>query len=586
MSSSELASFVRVADRKELAEKGVIVATPGDRPLAVFDHDGDVFAIDNRCPHMGFPMHKGTVKDGIVTCHWHEARFELCGGCTFDLWADDVAAFETRVEGDDVFVCTSPRQPADRGYFLRRLNHGLQHSISLIQAKSILGLRRLGVDWTEILQEVATFGAAHHDNWGQGMTLLTIAGNLVDRLSEETAFHAVLRAARQVALDCSEAVPAREREPMSEGEPPAKRLSRWLNSWVQCRHRDAAERVVLTAVKQFGDSPELNDIVFTAANERVYAQIGHVFDATNKTFELLDNIGWQYAADLLPLVTQQMVEARGVEEESHWHHPVEIIEPLRQVEAELPTLLASDRVDWTEPDGLMDVLLGDDAQAIIDLLKNELANGAPPLELSSRICLAAAMRLARFAMTNEVTDWFNPRHTFIYANAVHQAIRRNPSPGIVRGLFHAALSVYQDRFLNVPAARLPDIGSVNQLPDDADELRDAMLETLNRHADVEAAAGIVLRYLRCGHDPNRLIDTLAFATSREDLDFHAMQVLEAGVQQMEQWPDDPERREWIFVGIARQLAAFCPTPRAAHQLAMIAKRLDRGEKMYENGEPV
>ena len=38
----------------------------------------------------GFPLDRGSVEDGILTCHWHHARFELASGCTFDLWADDV----------------------------------------------------------------------------------------------------------------------------------------------------------------------------------------------------------------------------------------------------------------------------------------------------------------------------------------------------------------------------------------------------------------------------------------------------------------------------------------------------------------
>ena len=54
-------------------------------------HDKDrVFALDNRCPHMGFPLDRGSVEDGTLTCHWHHARFDLASGCTFDLWADDV----------------------------------------------------------------------------------------------------------------------------------------------------------------------------------------------------------------------------------------------------------------------------------------------------------------------------------------------------------------------------------------------------------------------------------------------------------------------------------------------------------------
>src|SRR5580700_8762778 len=40
--------------------------------------DGErVFAVDNRCPHMGFPLNRGSVSDGILTCHWHHARFDL-----------------------------------------------------------------------------------------------------------------------------------------------------------------------------------------------------------------------------------------------------------------------------------------------------------------------------------------------------------------------------------------------------------------------------------------------------------------------------------------------------------------------------
>jgi len=39
---------------------------------------------------MGFPLDRGSVEDGILTCHWHHARFDFASGCTFDLWADDV----------------------------------------------------------------------------------------------------------------------------------------------------------------------------------------------------------------------------------------------------------------------------------------------------------------------------------------------------------------------------------------------------------------------------------------------------------------------------------------------------------------
>jgi nitrite reductase/ring-hydroxylating ferredoxin subunit len=35
--------------------------------IALFYHNSKVYAVDNRCPHMGFPLSKGTVKDSILT---------------------------------------------------------------------------------------------------------------------------------------------------------------------------------------------------------------------------------------------------------------------------------------------------------------------------------------------------------------------------------------------------------------------------------------------------------------------------------------------------------------------------------------
>jgi nitrite reductase/ring-hydroxylating ferredoxin subunit len=68
-------------------------------------HDKNrVFALDNRCPHMGFPLDRGSVEDGTLTCHWHHARFDLASGCTFDLWADDVPTCLAEVRDGEVWV--------------------------------------------------------------------------------------------------------------------------------------------------------------------------------------------------------------------------------------------------------------------------------------------------------------------------------------------------------------------------------------------------------------------------------------------------------------------------------------------------
>ena len=69
---------------EEVRARGCTVVTGGGHAIAVFPIGERFAAVDNRCPHMGFPLDRGTVSNGILTCHWHHARFDLSSGGTFD----------------------------------------------------------------------------------------------------------------------------------------------------------------------------------------------------------------------------------------------------------------------------------------------------------------------------------------------------------------------------------------------------------------------------------------------------------------------------------------------------------------------
>ena len=43
--------------------------------IALFNVDGKIFATDNQCPHMGYPLTRGAVRQGILTCDWHGRSF-------------------------------------------------------------------------------------------------------------------------------------------------------------------------------------------------------------------------------------------------------------------------------------------------------------------------------------------------------------------------------------------------------------------------------------------------------------------------------------------------------------------------------
>src|ERR1051325_10943873 len=97
MTRTASSALVRTASLAELRAAGRLVVRVGSNVVCLFADGDGVFAVDNRCPHMGFPLHRGSVADGILTCHWHHARFDLCTGGTFDQWADDLRRFPVEI---------------------------------------------------------------------------------------------------------------------------------------------------------------------------------------------------------------------------------------------------------------------------------------------------------------------------------------------------------------------------------------------------------------------------------------------------------------------------------------------------------
>src|SRR5882724_10045849 len=99
----DLANASSIGSAAALREAGHLVGKVSDLPVVVFWDRGRAWAIEDRCPHMGFPLHRGSVHDGLLTCHWHHARFDLEGGGTLDPFADNVRTFPVQVEDGAVY---------------------------------------------------------------------------------------------------------------------------------------------------------------------------------------------------------------------------------------------------------------------------------------------------------------------------------------------------------------------------------------------------------------------------------------------------------------------------------------------------
>src|SRR6516162_4125973 len=246
--------FVRAGSLEDIKAKGRLVVHGRHRPILVVHESGQVFALDNRCPHMGFPLDRGSIEDGILTCHWHHARFELASGCAFDLWADDAPTCPVEIRGGgEIWVrpIFGNADPAE--HWRRRLADGLAHNLNLVMAKAVHGQLAAGQPPSAVIRQAALFGARNRDGWDTGLTILTALGSLLPFLSEEDTYLALFHGARRVAADCDGAAPRRDRTPLTNGPEP-RTLKRWLRRWAAVRHRDAAERTLLTAIAH-GASP-------------------------------------------------------------------------------------------------------------------------------------------------------------------------------------------------------------------------------------------------------------------------------------------------------------------------------------------
>jgi nitrite reductase/ring-hydroxylating ferredoxin subunit len=586
--------FVRVGTLKELKAKGRLVVHGQHRPILLVHADGRVFALDNRCPHMGFPLERGSVADGILTCHWHHARFAVASGCTFDLWADDVPTCPVEIRvGGEIWVKPVFGYADPVGHWRQRLADGLAHNLSLVIAKAVHGLLITGQPPSEVVRQAALFGTRNRDGWGTGLTILSALGQLLPILPDEVMHLALFHGARHVADDCDGAAPRRDRAPLAS-RPDLATLKRWLRRWVTVRHREAAERTLLTAVAGDCSPAALADLLFAAETDRAYAAGGHSLDFINKAFECLDIIGWEHAADVLPSVVRQMVAARGAEESTAWRQPIDLIALCQEAALDLPRLLASRSArSWSDHTALAEKLLADDPVAIIDALKAAAQAGASAADLGGALAYAAALRVARFGTANEHSDWETAHHVFTYTNAIHQALKRistgetelGAPVEAVRSLLHGAMALYLARYLNVPPVPLPGEGydQLDELPVAAGEICTALLDAFDRQQQVDVAARLVARYLLLGHAPATLIATLAQALLREDAGFHAYQMLEAGVRQFLEWGNTTQGRH-VLIAVARYLAAHSPTERALLQTADIARRLMRGGELHREAE--
>ncbi|WP_195575072.1 Rieske (2Fe-2S) protein [Paenibacillus sp. 1001270B_150601_E10] len=575
--------WIQAGTVEELREHGPKLIKGG---IVVIYHEDRVHALDNRCPHLGFPLHMGSLCNGILTCHWHHARFDVCSGGTLDPWADDVPVHDLTVQDGSIWVNPNSRNGNQVQRYKERLLNGIEQNIGLVIAKAIVGLMEAGVSEKEIAAIGIEIGVKQRrQGWGSGLTILTAMMNILPKLDKQGRILALFQGLLHTARDLAGSGTRFLLDPLPITDVSEERLTEWYRDCIEVRDTRGAERVLLTLVQAGTSDKRLFSMMNMAATDHFYINGGHTLDFHNKAFESLKYVEHDKRNDVLASLVPMFGNASRSEELHSWQSPINLVQPLKEAFEELSNKgIPTDRAGGStlEEEELLQALLGDDPLRTVSMLKEALLEGASPVRISQIAALAAAERVVRFHTHNDFGDWISVLHTFTHAHAVHEGLIRSADSWLVRGIFHTAATIYLDRFLNIPAAPRPSAtGTTENVPQPSE-----LLEILDKQQQVAQAAEWVIRYLRSGGKPEPLFNVLGHALLREDAEFHSFQMYEAAMAEYDRWasesgPFAEKACETLILAVTRYLAAHAPTSREIPHTATIAWRLHRGEKLFE-----
>jgi 3-phenylpropionate/trans-cinnamate dioxygenase ferredoxin subunit len=100
-----MGGFVKVASTSELAPGQARLVNIKGKEIALFNIEGNFFALENACTHEEGPLAEGDIEGHEVTCPWHGARFDIRTGEVLCAPAyEDAARYNVRVIGTDIEV--------------------------------------------------------------------------------------------------------------------------------------------------------------------------------------------------------------------------------------------------------------------------------------------------------------------------------------------------------------------------------------------------------------------------------------------------------------------------------------------------
>ena len=525
------AHWIRVAALGDVpAGEAKAVKLGESRSIALFNVGGRIFATDNQCPHMGYPLTRGAVRDGILTCDWHGRSFDLEGGGCFNYECDDLQTFAVDVRDDEIWI-----QPGDAAYkrrdeHLRLLWEGLLSEDRWTISKAIALLLKGKVPEEEIVQMILRhLGrriASSEDAEGGGDVSRLINGLKVGKRYQDADRLMVLATAA-----CSVAGKSADRLDVVPLPGPVawESIDRWTRMFSHDGQAGRIERCLFTA-HHHGYQDRILPLLYECAVEPHFLGLADNLLSLGYLAEIVESFGWERSSEVVFNLGARLVGRRRGEPERFRRDAVGLMTSmLPDIDASDPS--SSSALDYDE-DQFVNELLSVNIERSFNAVNSALKGGVKLDRLITTMVLLAADRMARTPV-NVDAGWGPLTMELNLAASLRTAQRQGGDRVAAKGLFQAAWQVFANRWLNIPVRSLtaPLGGGTLDVPDE-DTGVGVVLKSISS-LNVQDVGRQVLEYLNSGYSGDRLLYEMGRAVLWDDTNTQVLPTLRTVFEEWE-----------------------------------------------------
>lgn len=583
--SSPQTNFVKVADLKDVQESTPKAVKVEGRSIALFQHQGNIYATDNQCPHMGYPLTRGRVRNGVLTCDWHGWSYDMRGGGCFTGGCDDLDTFPVEVRDGAIFIDVRSGGSKRKDAHLLLMKEGLLSEDNWTLSKAIAILLAKGVSEADALKQVLRHMGRHiaternANDGGRELALMVNAVRVARHYQPDDRLIPLMMAAAGASGR------AGDRPPVQPLPPPMTwdKLEHWIRTFTADRSSEGIEKCLITARRIGGHDDRIVPLLYECALEPFFLGQPQNLLLLGYLSELLEEFGWDQAEELVcNLAAKMLGRDRGAPEE-HRMAAIQMFGPIQTLIDELARSSPEDHPAAVyDEDALAKALVSGDLKQAFHAISDALQARVDVDRIVTTMVLLAADRMARTPV-NLNPGWGDLSRELTLSSSVRAARRCGGFRAGAKALYHAAWLFFSDRWLNITPRVLtePLSGAKSDAPNEDAALR-TVLESIET-VQVRDVGRHTREYLNAGFSGDRLLSEMGQSILKDDNGWNLVHALRTVFDEWKRCEGHPARNQ-LLIGLSRW-ATDVRKRTGSQSAAQTAQRFARGQTavdLYES----